>query len=435
MVVLGIGSSGIVLSNPRIPISNEIFSEIIELNQVSKILFINDNYNNYIPCNINDYHLEYTNIKKLSEDYGHIFNNNYFLLPIIGGIIDKKKFIEEFNKKDILNYKWLSSSKYYFNILNNLIINKKDLYQIIYEKGDKISNNITDFLNKISNIKNILKIANTENFFFDDIKLENLIYHNNLIKMIDFSAPINLNLPYENIIEQINDSKLNCIFYYAYNIIYNVVLYEQIDNIKTIGYLDKKKNYYLLLLTQSFEYEQLVKYKIQVIKNLYDIYNKYIPDYNIKIKVFNYNFIDKINSSNIETLLEERIITMEDFTYSNLRILLYDTDNLKERTYNNNMTNKIILFYKNFIDKLFINDQTQKIIFLLKNINIYSFGFIFINWLNSNIKNMIETNNLENLQLKLKNIFNIILYCCTNIITIDSIIYFTYPNYDFNILS
>lgn len=39
MVVLGRGSFGIILSNPRLPMIDEKYDDVINLNQVSKILY------------------------------------------------------------------------------------------------------------------------------------------------------------------------------------------------------------------------------------------------------------------------------------------------------------------------------------------------------------------------------------------------------------
>ena len=428
MVVLGCGSSGIVLSEPRIPVINENYSDVIKLDQVSKILYIKNKDEQYVPAKFNDFEIEYTNIKKIIEENNDIFNNNYFLIPIDGGIIDKKKFIEEFNKGDIYCFNWLSKSKSYYNILNSLLNESDDLYQIIYDKGTKISTNIFVFLDKIINIKNILEIANKKGFYFDDIKLENLIYHDSNIKIIDFSEIINLNLSYDKIVEQITNSKFNCVYYFPYNTISNLLLYEYINKINKIGYLNINTNYFSLLYTNSIEYAINVKYKIKLINNLSWIFNKYLPNYKIKIKLLNYKFIDKINSEeDFQNLSEFESINMEDFTYSLLNILAFEKIYFNEYENNKTIINNTIKCYKNLIDKMYLDNKKQKIEFLLKNINIYSFGFIFVNWLYKNLNYIVNNSDLK---IQLIKMFDIIILYCTNIILIDDNLYFAYPVYN-----
>ena len=99
MVVLGCGAYGMVLTEPRIPNMNEDYTSVISLNQVSKKLFNEITDTNYIPANAYEFDLEYTSIIELIKKYPNIFDSKYFMLPIGGGVIDKKKFFNEFKKK------------------------------------------------------------------------------------------------------------------------------------------------------------------------------------------------------------------------------------------------------------------------------------------------------------------------------------------------
>jgi hypothetical protein len=66
MVVEGFGSFGIVLSSPRIPLIDESTEDILNLNEVSKILI---NYSHqkksYLPADDDDIKKEYENIINL----------------------------------------------------------------------------------------------------------------------------------------------------------------------------------------------------------------------------------------------------------------------------------------------------------------------------------------------------------------------------------
>lgn len=117
------------------------------------------------------------------------------MLLIKGGCIDKLKFISEFNDKKLgYGFNWLSSSKKYFDIIQQLILHKDDVFQIIYEKGTQKNYDFETFILKMSDIYNTLVLCNKNGFYFDDLKYVNLIVHDDKIKIIDFDEPINLNI-------------------------------------------------------------------------------------------------------------------------------------------------------------------------------------------------------------------------------------------------
>jgi hypothetical protein len=436
MVVLGQGSYGIVLSNPRLPISNESYDEIINLNHVSKLLYdikYDKNKRIYIPCSFEDFEYEYTSTIILLKDYSKIFTNEHFMLPLKAGIIDKWKFVNKYNNNDKnYNYEWLSKSNENIKIINELIKNQNDIYQIIYEKGDKVSSDINIFYNGIKNIFEAIKITNESGFFFDDIKLENLVLHDNKIKMIDFSCPINTNLSYDKIIKQIVNSKFKTIYYFPYNTLINITLYENINQIKQIGDIGIHNNYYSLLYSNLIEFESNVKYKLTQIQKLLYLADNYFQDYYVEIKLINYNFIHKIKSIKDINIYEEiKKINLIDFSSSVLQFLLYSNNNLENNKDNIIVINEIFIKYKELVNVLFPDekDSNEKIIFLLKNINIYSFGFIFVDWILKNIKSKTDINLIKD---KLVKIFNIIIHSCSNYITLDNDLYFSFPSLNMN---
>jgi hypothetical protein len=439
MVLLGHGSFGIVLSNPRLPIIDENYDDIVNLNQVSKILYYAIDEKNkkiYEPYSFEDFELECDDIILLAKQYENVFNSNYFMLPIKGGILDKKKFMEKYNDVNTkYNFKWLSGSTSSLKIINSLLESVEDIYQIIYEKGDVISRDINIFYAGIKNIFESINTSNDYGFFFDDIKLINLVTHDNKIKMIDFSCPVNTNTTHDKIIVQIENSKLHCIYYFTYPIITNIILYEQI-NMLTILNISKatKINYYLLLRFQSIQNKQNLNYKFKLIQKLLSITNRYFQNYKKEIKLLNYNMINKINNiEDIDKYSEYKTITMVDFSVSIINLLL--DHNLIHDKPRKDLINNIFIGYDNLIKQLFPNENNSldKIIFLLKNINLYSFGFIFIEWIcrnvniNENINENISTNISTNKDT-LEKMFDIIILSCTNYVVIDGNLFLSISN-------
>ena len=374
MVVLGHGSYGIVLSNPRLPIISESFDEVINLNQVSKILYdvtIKDDKKIYIPNSLKDFDCEYTNVIKLSKDYDQIFNSEYFILPIKAGIIDKKEFINKFNNNDKnYNFEWLSKSITNVKIFNELLQNPNNIYQIIYEKGEKISSDINIFMSGIKNIFDIIKISNEKGFFFDDLKLENLIFHECKIKMIDFSCPINTNLIYDNIKKQLVNSKYKYIYYFPYDCLINIILYENINQINLIGdtcFIGNNYDYCSLLNSNAVEYDSNVKYKMKQIERILYLEKNYFKDYYIEIKVINCDVINKIKSfEDIDINSEIKKINLVDFSSSILQLLLYY--NKSENNYDDEISVNKINTSNQKVDEL-CNNQNLQIEYVMKNLN------------------------------------------------------------------
>ena len=439
MVLEGYGSHGIVLSSPRIPLEDENYEDVIRLNQVSKILYYEHKYSFY-PSFQDDFEREYIPINELSIKYSFIFNKEYFILTIGGGIIDKKLLIEKFKENNLYGYNWLSKSSYIYHIINNILHGKKKIYQLIYEKADKINLDFDNFLIKINNILNILNLSNSNGFFFDDIKLENIVIHENKIKIIDISEPLNTNNSIEYIINKIEESKFYYIFYYPYNTISNILLYDYIGKINLIGKKDKKKNnennndynenndynndYHSLLYLKYYEFKSNIDYKINLLEKLVKLTNIYLPKFKIRLSLLNYCNIDNIKSyEELETLFEYKEITINILSDSLKKIYLIESK--VDIIQNKKMINIIINGYKKIIDKYIINLK-DKINFLLENINIYSYGFIFLEWLSKNADIITKSKNFErNFSIYL----NTILLCCSNIIIINDDIFFSFTKY------
>lgn len=441
MVILGSGSFGIVISNPRIPIIDETYSDIIGLDEVSKILYteskssenshnstFNSNNLEYYPADYEEFKFEYDDIIEFSNKYCFIFNNNYFMLPVKGGMINKEKFVKKFNTCEEYNFSWLNNSKNYFKIFKELFSSNLNLYQIVYKRGNKINLDIENFFVKILNVYECLKIANNAGIFFDDIKYENLIYHEEKIKIIDYSCPLDTNDNFENLIKNISKSKLFNIYYFPYDAISNVLLYEFADQIETIYFIKYDFEYYKLIFQNYIEFESNVNYKRKIIDYLYELCETIIPDYKVKLKLIDFEDIQNLDigltSENVQNYLKTIYIGWNELLES---IDFLTGKNLINKK-NELVVNKLIQTYKKYFNILY-KEKKNRIISLLKKINLYSYGIIFIDWISKNKKKFIENKDMD-YSGSFKRFLNIIGYCCSNFLIVENKIYFS--NYDYN---
>lgn len=292
MVVEGKGSYGIVFSSPRIPTLDEDYEDIKSLNQVSKLLYYIDEKIYSPEKEEKNISKSFTNVLKLSNDYPQIFSLDNFILPIKGGYIDKNKFISKFNNGDFgYGFGWLSKSNNNLNIMNQLIMHKNEIFQIVYEKGTQINYGFDDFFHKMKDIYEILVLCEKNGFYFDDLKYSNLIVHDEKIKIIDFEEPINLNLLRNEYEILILDAKFSNIMYFPYDTFSNILLYEYIGNINKIGNF-KNNNYYKLLHANTYEYVENIEYKIKHLQNLINIWEKYLPNFTVILEAYDLKLFD-----------------------------------------------------------------------------------------------------------------------------------------------
>lgn len=423
MVVEGKGSYGIVVSSPRIPLDNENYDDIKNLNQVSKILYSVEN-NYYIPPSLEEITFAYENLILLIKSYPKVFNDNNFMLPITGGYINKLEFVEYYkNTKTEYGFDWLSKSSTNLNILNQLISHKDKIFQIVYEKGTIINYKFNDFIIGINNVLQTLVNCNENGFYLDDIKYLNLIIHNERIKIIDWDEPINLNLEPLEYTRMICDSKLHCVVYFPYDTISNILLFEYIGKIKKIGKL-VNYNYHNLILDNSYEYSENVIYKNEMFNKLTNLWNEYLPNFSFDLKIIDLEDGIKYRSIQINLKIFDESIKLlfEEYFINSSNDCFWKYDNV-----NNNFEtiNKIFDLNKKFIE-LTKNNFKDKISHLLTNTSIYSFGFVFLDWCKINTNIIIKSENVEKI---LSKIIKIIVICCLNNVLIDENIYLVERNY------
>jgi hypothetical protein len=444
MVVDGQGSYGIVLSSPRISLADENYEDIKDLEQVSKLLYyIQDN--KYYPEIKEQIINSYDNALKLIEENSEIFNKDNFMLPIKGGYIDKFKFVSEFNDKELgYGFDWLSKSKKYYDIIQQLISHTDEVFQIIYEKGTKINFDFETFILKMNNICDTLVLCNKNGFYFDDLKYANLIVHNDKIKIIDFDEPINLNVLIDECEKKIEEAKFHDIMYFPYDTLSLILLYEFIGKINKIGCLNNG-NYNKILEYNTHEFNENVEYKLILFDNLVLLWDKYLKIYTVDVEVYDLKLFDTEEFEKKEFNLKKhfemnndiklltnskKTISVDIKMFINTIKIIFNSYLIQKKNVNHNnnnikqIINKFVILKKKFI-KLTKKTHTDIISYLLTNTNIYSFGFIFLDWLKINIKKILP----NELNTILEKIIKIIINCCLNFIIIDNSVYLLNRNY------
>lgn len=416
MIIEGSGTYGIVVSSPRIPMNFENNSNIQSNEIVSKILFSkiydSDKKLIYVPTNYENFIDEYTNLRNLSSNNPNVFNLEYFIIPIDGGSVNLNIFTEYVGNSNS-NFA-RENFKYYF-VFKKLLDSNKPIYQIIFPKASKINLDFDLFFSKISNVIEGLSNANLSGYFFDDLKLDNLIYHNEKIKIIDYSFPVNLNLQkMSSIILDIVNSKFNFIFYYSFCTMCSILTFDYIRKID-IMFDSINYNYDLLFDGISYNYH----YIINIMKENQKPYIDYKIDLFRRIIQKNIIINDTLfNLSEIKINLEFVNLNNQN-ELVNIDISLIDILNTYNKLSNLDSNpsiniNLIIALYKLFLNNKCKNFKST-INFLLEKNNIYSFGMILIEWIAKKI-NYLELSKHTN-SIKL---IKLACICCSNIVIIDN---------------
>ena len=476
----GQGSSGLVVSRPRIPFFDETYESIKTLPQVSK-LYINNSMAQK----------DWDSCLELITKFPSIITSEYFILPLRLNKINKDIFK---TKIDIYNKQWLNNKEEAILFFRKVMENE-EVYQIIYNKGESVNrfiNNVdqTDlngntFLNAmkypIIAIKNTIDI----NLYFTDIKIGNMVYEDEKIKIIDFADKYYFKDTLYNImIENIKKSNtLMNIYYINNNILCSSLLKIYAFNIRldTDNYLKHE----LDDDNASYKYNKIGKNHLMYVKNIYNIYKEknFISEITIKFKSIERRkktkkrpFIGKTeefsgeilkkridkdeqfketliseSESEIESEIDKSKKTMISEIESEIESEIGESkktmigeigedegedeyeDVEVEKEFNfNDMIETILIFYnitdprkinnifsqyRNIIEK---NNKEQIIYNLLKINNMYSLGFIFIQYINFRL----HYKNFENIDNKiLTKIMTIIMICCGQIIYKDNNVY------------
>ena len=392
----GNGTYGVVYSNPRLPylkkfkfykkiINNENNncdidtsnnSDIDNNDDLSNGEEDKDDYNSddFLKNEVSKLFFDFDCYQTELQEYIYILSNynipsEYFNIPLNYGITNKK-FI--FNNSTLFNY--LKTKK---KIKDIYLLYLKSKYQITYLKGIKIEKiDIYNNFNKNENILFAVKFLNNNNYLFDDLKNDNLLFFNNKIKIIDFSTIIHIN---DITLTKLKKSMLTTVYYHIYNPIFNSLLYyyAHLNENKFISVYNIIKN--INYLEKDDDNINYIFYSKNLVKNTYDF-----------ITIF-----DKIN--NIKK------------NYKDIYFYLYQEN--KDNYYNIILNNFIEYFnnkYNNNINNI-IKD-------LISRINIYSLGIIFLEYIHT------YSYQKPNNNIFINEIFDIFKLCCLqfNIINNDN---------------
>jgi hypothetical protein len=376
--VEGIGGSGIVLSNPRLPLIGEKYNNIKNNILECSKLFFNESVNDF---DYNSYKNELDSYKSLKEKQSKLSSlDDYIVMYTKSGQISNVEVL--LGKDSYDNETWWNyssnpdSSKKLKQIFGNSIKNIKPIYQIVFPLGKSISlDDIQIFIIKYIHIFECIQVFNQSDLIFDDLKLDNIVKINDTYKLIDCSSIFS----FEEIITdgEIRYTILKNISYYIYSVLIHILL---------LYFLDKKKNKNKYINEQKYNKfikEKLNEYKTNNYKTNVFTYLKNIFG---KESIITFSFL-KFSIQNIKLIESEVSISIENI----LKTLLFD--------YKENIRIIIIQYYYKYLYSSLKNKNTWKsknsknhnenydetiihiLYFLQKRINIYFLGMVIFDYL------------------------------------------------------
>lgn len=419
---LGEGATGIVVSNPRLPLNNEYIENLVENNEVSKIFKFKYDYNYEIEFfEINNY----LNNSIISE---------YLVLPLGHAII---------HRSDIDSFKIKYSDKIKQVNLLMCLDEQENIYHIVFPKGQSIYKTTYHPLKFMCGIQNIIKcilILNDSDLFLPDLKIQNIVdtydYSKDKIshklnlkssyKLIDYTTIISINS--ENI-----DYALELLFFTEHNFFHCGFDYSSFPSypILLLRYLIGNVNIDVNIdnLEENIIASQIFEEKIKNEDIIYDDLHIYLLEflsentflgmtYINKIFTLDINKFDKfsfninlynttkleyvdleINCSNIINVMNQ--LYYEKLGYVDINHKLQIT-NLSDQTVDPNVKEEIYiqrdfkikeyLIYFNIWARFFLKyniniSKTDIKNMLLKNIQKYSFGIIIFDFISNFYRN------------------------------------------------
>lgn len=421
---VGLGTYGIVVCNPRLPLKSEKIEDLVDLAEVSKIF--------KYKCDYID-EIEFFNINNFLKN---CVLTKYLVLPLNHGIISKNE-LDKYNVRYYGFKKILDLSKCY--------IEDDEIYHIVFPKGYliyKTTYTSVKFLLGIKNIVNFLVLINHNEIYLPDLKIINIIdtydykkdnlsiknNNNSNYKIIDYTGMLSIND--KDIDETINilfisDKKffdtgfdyssfpsfpillLKCLLNnisididindfeknitaaeilkikYNNNIIYNDLHIYLFDFLKKSDMVDMEYTIQILRLNKH----KLENFKFNFNMNMLNTTTMEIIDFEINnlniLNIFNQIYYEKFGYTE----------TNHNQIYKELRSKF--VDKFRKNYLNDKIDRKIrkYLIYFNIWAKYFlkINDDNsltniKKILF--KKIQNYSFGIIIFDYISNQYKNI-----------------------------------------------
>jgi serine/threonine protein kinase len=181
------GSSGIVVSNPRTPLNSETCDQVLQLDEVAKLFF-----------NENEYNYEISKYVQLSQ----LLDHSMFLFNKSSGLTNKNEI--DIYSSQVYNSKWYDCGLCMYDIYSinqyldykNFITSSK-IYQIVFDKMivlDKIDFDQDRFDLLICNLTEIIQSLHSINLYIDDLKPDNIVYNpkTNRFMLIDLVSIVSV---------------------------------------------------------------------------------------------------------------------------------------------------------------------------------------------------------------------------------------------------
>ena len=369
-VVEGFGSAGIVVSNPCLPFHCIIIKKsdleyklrllTDEETIKEKILVIEqqgDNFNLVSKLFKKKEKCldEYTNYDNLLNKYSEIFTDDKYILPLGCGIA--KSSTVEYMMNTISNWSLKRDGQNLTEELKKNYLLNEYIWHIRFNKGESINYNLLDFVIKMLPILHSVKETLKNKLFFEDLKLDNIIKHDDSIKIIDFSSIIDANDKI-NLISNITNSNIKytpC--YLIYNPIYQYLLdLDLIPDEFESNIIDRIIDGIICMITSEYNIREGTD-RSYLFNNL---------NGNLK-----QDYIFQSNNLNIT-----KFINYFEIIYGcNLENIIMEEDKL------NNYKHKLKIIIIDILKKLNGFTQIDKKIKLLEFLQLYMIGIIFLTYL------------------------------------------------------
>jgi hypothetical protein len=173
MSILGAGTFGCVIANPRLPIKGEKYDDIYQLDEVSKVVYTMKQYN-----------LESNVLKRIHADV-----SDYCVLPIKSGQVSHKVVIEHEEYHDISGeVSWGDEGLYHGSSpVSNIIIFPMGECMVSYMKYCNLNTypKLIGFMRQLKQLTKGLTKLHKNNIVHLDIKLDNMLFIDDKIKFND----------------------------------------------------------------------------------------------------------------------------------------------------------------------------------------------------------------------------------------------------------
>ena len=340
-----------------------------------------------------------------------------FNLPLNWGTINYE-LVDSTNQ--IYNARWLGKSNLSGRTISSILLsNFKCKEQITFTVGLPVLDiSFDDFFDKYSAVFNIIKFLNDYSLLYDDLKLDNLLVVEGVIKLCDFSSIISakdLNL------EIFDSTNLSNTFYP----IYNPILISMLNFFLLKKHGDSRENNVIIseLCEGLIQKSKNNLYKNEIEQKEIRLINILIPFIQRQqLNIENINLKNSVNLKNTENARIEITKSNQKLNFKNILEIINSYSKI---------TNPVEYFAYlwHFMILLSIKHHgriEEIIVELFMRIHCFATGYMIFDFIATKIEEEGEGINIQ----KFKKLILIAIGCCLQMYKIDSKIYFLTPNID-----